>query len=157
MNYSIVIPVFNEEGNIEILTKEIVSVFEQISDDYEIIFIDDGSKDGSFAVIKGLKSQYPMVRCISFEKNSGQSAALEAGFRKSRGEIIITMDADLQNDPKDIPLLLSEIDHYDLVVGWRASRKDPLKQKDHFKIRKFFQEHFSRRKNSRYRLFFEGI
>ena len=142
MNYSIVVPVYNEEGNIKNLTKEIVSVFEQISNDYEIIYIDDGSKDGSLAVIKELKSKYPVIKCISFEKNSGQSAALEAGFRKSSGKIIITMDADLQNDPKDIPLLLAELDHYDLVVGWRASRKDPLSKKITSKLGNFFRNIF---------------
>lgn len=127
--YSIVVPVFNEEENLKILNEEIKDVLKKINESYEIIYVDDGSKDKSVEVLRELKSQTPQIRVIVFEKNSGQSAALDAGFRKAKGKVIITMDADLQNDPKDIPLLLSALENADAAVGWRASRKDSIKKK----------------------------
>lgn len=142
IEYSIVIPVFNEEENIELLTNEVVSVMETITDKYEIIFVDDGSTDNSFNVIKQIKQRFEKIRAVSFEKNSGQSAALEAGFRKSRGRVVITMDADLQNDPKDIPILLEKLKYTDVVVGWRKERKDSLKKKITSILGNFFRNLF---------------
>jgi len=140
--YSFVVPVYNEEENVEILTKEIASVMDKLDKPYEIIYIDDGSKDNSLEVLKKLKKEYPQIRIIVFEKNSGQSAALDAGFRKAKGEVIITMDADLQNDPNDIPLLLDALKSSDAAVGWRATRKDSIKKKITSRLGNFFRNLF---------------
>jgi len=126
---SIVIPVKNEEETILLLHENIVSALkkENISS-YEIIFIDDGSNDNSWNLIKELANTHPEhVKAIKFRKNFGKSYALMAGFNEAAGEIIITMDADLQDDPEEIPNFLQKIDEgYDLVSGWKKKRNDPL-------------------------------
>ncbi|WAC08922.1 MAG: glycosyltransferase family 2 protein [Thermodesulfobacteriota bacterium] len=126
---SVVIPVYNEEGNLPELFRELTEVLEKLSVSFEIIFIDDGSKDRSGAILRGFALQDGRVRIIFFQKNFGQSAAFAAGFRSARGEIVVTMDADLQNDPHDIPLLLDKITSYDMVCGWRVHRQDSLVRK----------------------------
>ena len=118
---SIVIPTFNEEGNVASLHKEIMQVMERLGSDYEIIFVNDGSSDNTLEELKKLSP----VTIINFRKNFGQTAALDAGIKHASGEIIITMDADGQNDPADIPLLLEKMkEGYDVVSGWRWKRKD---------------------------------
>jgi glycosyltransferase involved in cell wall biosynthesis len=126
---SLVIPVYNEEENLPELFRELTEVLEKLSVSFEIIFIDDGSKDRSEAILREFALQDGRVRIIFFQKNCGQSAAFAAGFRSARGEIVVTMDADLQNDPHDIPLLLDKITSYDVVCGWRANRQDSLVRK----------------------------
>lgn len=126
---SLVIPVYNEEENLPELFRELMEVLEKLSVSFEIIFIDDGSKDRSEAILREFALQDGRVRIIFFQKNCGQSAAFAAGFRSARGEIVVTMDADLQNDPHDIPLLLDKITSYDVVCGWRANRQDSLVRK----------------------------
>lgn len=127
IDVSIVIPVYNEEENLPLLFKEIKKVVDNLSRVVEIIFIDDGSQDSSFGRLKEIAEKESEVRVIKFKKNFGQTAALAAGFNKAKGDVIITLDADLQNDPRDIPRLLKEIDAgYDLVSGWRRHRKDPF-------------------------------
>ncbi|HAL61345.1 MAG TPA: glycosyltransferase [Chloroflexi bacterium] len=127
MQLSVIIPVFNEEGNIEPLYREIKEALEGFGGGYEILAIDDGSSDDSFTVLKRLHEEDPRVRVIRFRRNFGQTAAFAAGFDLAQGEVIVTMDADLQNDPADIPLLLSTIEEgYDVVSGWRVGRKDPF-------------------------------
>ncbi|MBN2246018.1 MAG: glycosyltransferase family 2 protein [Candidatus Aminicenantes bacterium] len=122
---SLVIPAYNEEENIDELYKETVNACEKLNRSYEIIFIDDGSIDRTFQIMKELHHRDPNVKVIRLRKNFGQTAALSAGFDRTRGEIIITMDADLQNDPADFHLLLAKIDEgFDLVNGWRVKRKD---------------------------------
>ena len=123
---SLVIPVFNEEDNLRLLATELIEVLQLLNRPWEILFIDDGSTDRSLQVLKELQEQFPHVRIIRFNKNWGQTAAFDAGFRASKGEIIITMDADLQNDPSDIPKLLDKIGEYDAVCGWRHQRNDPF-------------------------------
>lgn len=120
---TVVIPVFNEEGNIQELYKSLKRVLESIRKPYEIIFVDDGSADRSFKIIAEISKNDKNVKAIKFLRNFGQTAALSAGFDNARGEIIITLDADLQNDPRDIPKLLKKIDEgFDLVSGWRIDR-----------------------------------
>ncbi|MEW5691715.1 MAG: glycosyltransferase family 2 protein [Candidatus Hydrogenedentota bacterium] len=119
---SIVIPVFNEKENIQPLYEELKTELEKINKTYEIIFVDDGSNDGTKDEL--LKLNDITVKPIFIEKNSGISAALEKGFASSSGKLIISMDGDLQNDPRDIHRLLQEIDGYDAVVTWRRKRKD---------------------------------
>ena len=123
---SIVIPVFNEEENLRILTTELVETLQFLKKSWEVIFIDDGSTDGSFNVLKGLQEIFPHIRVIKFTKNSGQTAAFDAGFKAAKGEVIVTMDSDLQNDPHDIPKLLDKIGEYEAVCGWRHKRNDPF-------------------------------
>ena len=136
---SFVIPVYNEEENVPILFAEIRAVAETLACDYEVIFVDDCSTDTSLAEIRALVATYPAVRCVSFPDNRGQSAALGAGFRAASGEIIITMDADLQNDPADIPQLLSNFGPYDMVNGWRRERRDTLSKKISSRIGNFIR------------------
>lgn len=140
--YSIIVPVYNEEENIQILNEEIVQVIKSMGKPFEIIYIDDGSQDRSLEVLKELKSKTPEIKIIVFEKNCGQSAAIDAGFRKSQGDIVITIDADLQNDPNDIPLLIDALKEGDAAIGWRASRKDSLKKKITSKLGNFFRNLF---------------
>lgn len=123
---SIVIPVFNEEENIPILSSAIHRAMIDTCVSYECIFVDDGSTDGSHKEMRKVCEEYNNFRIIRLKKNSGQTAALDAGFRASMGKYIVMMDADLQNDPLDIPLLFAEIDGYDMVYGWRHERRDPL-------------------------------
>ena len=121
---SVVIPVYNEEENLSTLTTELVEVLQILNKTWEIIFVDDGSKDRSYQMLRGLKERYPQIRVIKFKRNCGQTAAFDAGFRSAQGKIIITMDSDLQNDPHDIPQLLNKINDYDAVCGWRYKRND---------------------------------
>ncbi len=122
---SLVIPVLNEENNLPILYREIIDACMDLGKSFEVLFIDDGSTDGSEQVLKDIHQSDPRVRLIRFRRNFGQTAALSAGFHHARGDIIITMDADLQNDPKDISLLLDKMkEGYDIVSGWRIKRKD---------------------------------
>ena len=122
---SIVIPVFNEAENLEPLHQEIVTALEGMGRPFEVLFIDDGSVDPSWTVLRGLQNKDRRIRLIRLRRNFGQTAALAAGFDYARGEIIVSLDADLQNDPGDIPALIRKLEEgYDIVSGWRKSRKD---------------------------------
>ncbi|HDM08494.1 MAG TPA: glycosyltransferase [Candidatus Omnitrophica bacterium] len=127
MNISVIIPIYNEEENIPLLYEELIQVLENIGSDYEVIFVDDGSTDSSLEILKEIKERNPRVKILSLERNTGLSSALKAGIDKASGEVIITMDGDLQNDPRDIPKLLNYIQKgYDVASGWRRYRKDPF-------------------------------
>ncbi len=120
---SIVLPIYNEAQSLPHLLEELTPALEAIGKSYEIICVDDGSKDNSFEELKKLHQQDNRLRVIRFRRNFGQTAAFAAGFDRVRGEIVITMDADLQNDPADIPKLLAKMDEgYDVVSGWRMGR-----------------------------------
>jgi glycosyltransferase involved in cell wall biosynthesis len=124
---SIVIPVYNEVENIPLLCERLNEVLPKLGRSYEVIVVDDGSTDGSWEKMVECASKSRHMRLIRFRRNFGQTAAISAGFAESKGEIIVTLDADLQNDPADIPKLLEEIDKgVDVVSGWRTDRKDPL-------------------------------
>lgn len=124
---SIVIPLYNEEDNVKLMYDELSPVLEELGLEYEVIVIDDGSRDRSFPRLKAIHEMNPRWRIIRFRRNFGQTAGLSAGFDAARGKTIITMDADLQNDPRDIPKLLAKIDEgYDIVSGWRVDRKEPF-------------------------------
>ena len=126
MKLSIVVPVYNEEKNLPELFDQILATLKDVDYDWDLTFVDDGSKDNSREVMKDLQSRYPnRVRNIMFRRNYGQTAAIVAGIDHSDGDIVILMDADLQNDPADIPVLLAEMDKgYDVVSGWRKDRQD---------------------------------
>jgi glycosyltransferase involved in cell wall biosynthesis len=124
---SVVIPLFNEEESLPELHQEITAVFRQTGWTYEILFVDDGSRDGSLAILNGLAEKDPHVRVISFRRNFGKSAALATAFRAVSGDYVITMDADLQDDPKEIPDLIAKLEEgFDLVSGWKKKRYDPI-------------------------------
>lgn len=127
IDVSVVIPLLNEVESLETLYAQVDSALRGVERPYEIIFIDDGSTDGSFNILSQLQAKDDTVQVIRFRRNFGQTAAFSAGFDIARGDVIITMDADLQNDPADIPLLLEKIDEgYDIVSGWRIDRQDTL-------------------------------
>jgi glycosyltransferase involved in cell wall biosynthesis len=132
MQLSIVIPLLNEEESLTELYNWIVSVMQSNSYSYEIIFIDDGSTDGSWKTISNLSAQDPHVKGIKFNRNYGKSQALHAGFLEAQGEVIITMDADLQDNPEEIPELydLIQKEQYDLVSGWKKKRYDSVLSKN---------------------------
>ncbi len=127
---SVVIPIKDERDNLAPLTERLIKVLdaraESRSAEYEILFVDDGSADGSGVVLDRLATTYPFVTAIHLDRNHGQTAAFDAGFRRSRGELVITLDGDLQNDPADIDTLLPLAQHFDLVCGWRKDRHDNL-------------------------------
>jgi len=128
MDLSIVIPLYNEEESIPELHEWIKQVLEANGLSYEIIFVDDGSADGSWAIIKRLASESPHVKAIRFRRNYGKSPGLYCGFAKAQGDVVITMDADLQDSPDEIPELYRMVkdEGYDLVSGWKQKRYDPL-------------------------------
>ncbi|MCK4762606.1 MAG: glycosyltransferase family 2 protein [Candidatus Aminicenantes bacterium] len=125
MYLSVVIPVYNEEESVEILCREVVAAVEGKYKDFEIIFSNDGSSDNSLEKLRGLHEQDKRVKVINFRKNFGQSAAMSAGFEYCKGDVVVTLDGDLQNDPADIPTIVDNIlAGYDIVNGWRKDRKD---------------------------------
>jgi glycosyltransferase involved in cell wall biosynthesis len=127
MDLSVVLPIYNEVDNIVPLVAEIVAALEPTGKSYEILAIDDGSRDGSAALLKELAQTNPHLKAVLFRKNAGQAAAFDAGFRSASGDVVVTMDADRQNDPADIPKLLAKLDEgFDMVTGWRRDRKDKL-------------------------------
>ena len=128
MDISVVVPLYNEAESLPELHEWIRRVMEQHGYSYEIIFIDDGSTDGSADVIRGLSKSDPSVRMVSFSRNYGKSPALNEGFRRAKGDVVITMDADLQDSPDEIPELFRMIkeEGFDLVSGWKKKRYDPL-------------------------------
>jgi len=119
---SVVIPVYNEEENLPLLWPELRSVLEGLHLDFEVIFVDDGSRDRSPEIIRGLRESDRRVRLVRLKANAGETAATDAGFKAARGRMVVTMDADLQNDPHDIPALLSHLDRWDAVTGCRVDR-----------------------------------
>jgi glycosyltransferase involved in cell wall biosynthesis len=124
---SIVIPVRNESDNVEPLHRELTETLEAAGRAYEVIFVDDGSADDTYKRLAGIQAADPRVRVIRFRRNFGQTAAFAAGFAHARGRYIVTSDGDLQNDPRDIPRMLAEVERgHDIVCGWRAKRRDPF-------------------------------
>jgi len=124
---SVVIPLYNEEKSLAELHNRIILSLQSLSSNYELIFVDDGSTDNSFSVIRDLHKRDDRVKAIRFRKNFGKASALSAGFKEAEGTTIITIDADLQDLPEEIPTLIKKMDEgYDLVSGWKVKRKDPL-------------------------------
>lgn len=124
---SVVVPLFNEEESIRILGREIKRVITAFNNNFEVIFVDDGSTDGSLRALRELNREDQRFKFISFQKNYGKSAALQVGFQQATGDVVITMDADLQDDPAEIPNLLKKLNEgYDLVSGWKKVRFDPF-------------------------------
>ena len=127
LKLSVVVPIYNEEGNIDKLHSELTAALAATGRDYEVIAINDGSQDGSYDLLNAVQARDSRWHIIHFRRNFGQTAAMAAGFDAARGEIVVTIDADLQNDPRDIQRLLDKFaEGYDIVSGWRQNRKEPL-------------------------------
>ena len=119
---SVVIPVYNEEASLTPLWSELRGILEQLELAFEVVFVDDGSCDRSAEIIRSFRETDQRVRLVRLKANGGETAATDAGFKAARGRRVVVMDADLQNDPRDIPMLLSHLDHWDAVTGWRVNR-----------------------------------
>jgi dolichol-phosphate mannosyltransferase len=128
---SIVFPVFNEEENVPILLEEIASAMRGQPWSYEMVAVDDGSRDRSLEILRQSRARYPNLRVLTFEKNSGQTAALDAAWRAARGKYVVSLDADLQNDPADIPAMMRQLEESksDMVIGVRVNRQDTWARK----------------------------
>jgi glycosyltransferase involved in cell wall biosynthesis len=124
---SVVVPVFNEERSVALLHEELQAALDPLDDSWEVLFCDDGSVDGTLAALTRLHSEHDNVRVVRLRRNFGKAVAIAAGFRHARGDVIVTIDGDLQDDPAEIPHLLAKLDEgFDLVSGWKAKRRDPL-------------------------------
>ena len=134
---SIIVPVYNERESLEPFVKALFQALEPTGEEFEVLFIDDGSRDNTFKIIDKLNKKDRRVRGIKFLRNFKKSAAYMAGFQASKGDIIITMDGDLQDDPHEIPRLIEAIKDYYLVVGWKYERKDPLARRATSKVFNF--------------------
>ena len=136
MDLSVVFPVYNEEENVPILLDEISKALSGEPWTYEMIAVDDGSRDCSLEVLRDARKKYPNLRVITFEKNSGQTAALDAGWRAAKGRYVVSLDADLQNDPADIPRMMRKREELgvDMIIGVRVNRKDTWSRRMQSKI-----------------------
>ncbi len=134
LHYSLVVPVYNEDENLHPLRDNIIEAMSSIEGNYEVILVDDGSKDQSRSIIKEICQKHPQFRYLFFDRNHGQTAGFAAGFQAAEGDIVITMDADLQTDCRDIPLLLKHMDTHDAVVGYRMKREDSWSKRISSKI-----------------------
>ena len=124
VDLSVVVPVFDEEESLPVLWSELRAVLTDLGRSFEVVFVDDGSHDGSAEIVRALREEDARVRLVRLKTNAGETAATDAGFKAARGRWVVTMDADLQNDPRDIPALLSHLDGWDAVTGWRVNRGD---------------------------------
>ncbi len=128
---SVVFPVYNEEENVPLLLDEIAKALDGKGWSYEIVAVDDGSKDRSLEILRGQVAKHPTLRILALEKNTGQTAALDAGWRAARGRLVVSLDADLQNDPADIPAMMRKLEETasDMVIGVRVNRRDTFARK----------------------------
>src|SRR4030067_1979492 len=144
---SIVVPLYNEVDNIELLGNAIINAMKDASYEYEVVFVDDGSIDGSAEKAKEWCAAHNNFRSIHFKKNAGQTAAMDAGFKHAKGSYVVSMDADLQNDPADIPKLLEKLKTYDMVCGWRQKRNDPWIKRISSKVANYIRNNLSKEDN----------
>ncbi|MFH0714337.1 MAG: glycosyltransferase family 2 protein [Candidatus Diapherotrites archaeon] len=140
MQVSVVLPVYNEEENIFLLISEIEETLKKRFKSFEIIAVDDGSTDGSLSALLQMKKKYKNLKIVKLKKNFGQSAALDAGFGLAKGEVIVPMDSDLQNDPNDIFKLVQKAKDFDVVCGWRYTRRDSFSKKIFSTIARFIEQ-----------------
>ena len=143
VDLSLVIPVYNERDNLETLVGEIGASLAGTGHRYEVILVDDGSSDGSGPVLDRLQAAHPELRVVRFARNAGQTAAIDAGFHRARGGVVVTLDADLQNDPADIPRLVRELEGWDAVVGVRAQRRDSVVRRISSRIANYVRNRLS--------------
>ena len=127
---SVVVPVRDEEHTVAELHEQLAAALEGRGDPWEVVFVDDGSRDGTHAALVGLHDRSDKVKVVRLRRNAGKAAALDAGFREAEGDVVVTIDGDLQDDPAEIPRLLAKLDEgYDLVSGWKTKRLDPLSRR----------------------------
>ena len=127
---SVVVPVHDEERSVALLHDELAAALEPLDTPWEVVFVDDGSTDGTFAALTRLHAAHDEVRVVRLRRNFGKAAALQAGFEEARGDVVVTIDGDLQDDPAEIPRLLAKLDEgFDLVSGWKRRRRDPLRRR----------------------------
>jgi glycosyltransferase involved in cell wall biosynthesis len=131
---SLVVPVYNEEDVLPRFRERPLEILRELGRRFEIVFVDDGSADRSAEILAAMKADIPEVRVIRLDRNWGLTSALDAGFRHARGDVLVSIDADLQNDPEDIPKLLDELEDCDMVCGWRKDRQDPFVKRISSKI-----------------------
>ena len=141
---TVVIPAYNERANIEPCHRELVDVLEEYGQPFEVVFVADGSTDGTADVLRQIAGTDSRIRVLRLRRNAGQTAALHAGFQAARGAVVVTMDADLQNDPHDIPKLLAALPGQDAVCGWRVDRHDPWTKRLASKIANRVRDRFTR-------------
>ena len=139
---SIIIPLYNEVDNIEPLGSSIINAMQ--GQNYEVVFVDDGSTDGSTQKLREWCAQRTNFRTVHFKKNAGQTAAMDAGFRHAAGKCVVSMDADMQNDPADIPKLIEKLNTFDMVCGWRQKRNDPWIKRISSKVANYIRNKLSR-------------
>ena len=139
---SIVVPVYNEVDNIEPLSHAIINAMQ--GRNYEVVFVDDGSTDGSTQKLREWCAQRTNFRTVHFKKNAGQTAAMDAGFRHAAGKYVVSMDADMQNDPADIPKLIEKLNTFDMVCGWRQKRNDPWIKRISSKVANYIRNKLSK-------------
>lgn len=144
LKFSVVIPLKDEEGNIADLINELEPVMASLKEPWELICIDDGSTDKTLSILSGIAKQKPFLKILSFDRNYGQSCAFDAGFQQAKGQFVITLDGDRQNDPRDIPKLYALSDHYDLICGCRAKRQDPWHKKISSKLANWIRSRICR-------------
>lgn len=141
---TVVIPAYNERANIEPCYRELIGVLEAHGQSFEVVFVDDGSTDGTGEALRQLTSADRRVRVLRLRRNAGQTAALHAGIQAARGAVVVTMDADLQNDPHDIPKLLAALPGQDAVCGWRVDRHDPWTKRIASRVANHVRDRFTR-------------
>ena len=141
---TVVIPAYNERANIEPCYRELIGVLEAHGQSFEVVFVDDGSTDGTGEALRQLASADRRVRVLRLRRNAGQTAALHAGIQAARGAVVVTMDADLQNDPHDIPKLLAALPGQDAVCGWRVDRHDPWTKRIASRVANHVRDRFTR-------------
>ncbi len=139
---SIIIPLYNEVDNIEPLGYSIINAMQ--GKNYEVVFVDDGSTDGSTQKLREWCAQHTNFRTVHFKKNAGQTAAMDAGFRHAAGKYVVSMDADMQNDPADIPKLIEKLNTFDMVCGWRQKRNDPWIKRISSKVANYIRNKLSK-------------
>jgi glycosyltransferase involved in cell wall biosynthesis len=140
---SVVVPAYNEVECLRPFTAELLEVMRGIGQEFEVIFIDDGSRDGTRELMHQLADEHAEVHFIGFKENRGQTSAMAAGFARARGDIVVTLDADMQNDPHDIPRLIEELDEHDVVCGWRRERHDNLVRRVSSKVANYVRNSLS--------------
>jgi glycosyltransferase involved in cell wall biosynthesis len=140
---SVVIPAYNEVESLRPLTSEVLDTMRGIGQEFEVLYVDDGSRDGTRDLLRKLSDEYPEVRFVGFKHNRGQTAAMTAGFKHAKGDIVVTLDADMQNDPRDIPRLLEKVGEYDVVCGWRRKRRDNVVRRISSRVANFVRNWLS--------------
>jgi glycosyltransferase involved in cell wall biosynthesis len=132
---SVVVPIYNEERSVALLYEELQAALDPLDDEWEAVYVDDGSTDDSFGALTRLHARAPNVRVVRLRRNFGKAAALAAGFAQAQGDVVVTIDGDLQDDPSEIPRLLAKLDEgFDLVTGWKTHRRDPITRRVPSKI-----------------------